>query len=556
MFCNQCEQSAHFCAKHADTAKNTDVLIQGCQKHGICGKSENLADVQDALIFSLRQLSCTSLKAENKGLAQDGVNMFITEALYATLTNVNFSEDAITEYIRKAILWRKRIAADLGCTPKFDEAAQETSFMNILEQQHSSKHFSADADICSLMQILLYGVKGVAAYAVHGALLHKEDAAIYTFIKRALAANMPDKKGHIVPLSLEQWIDMLLECGRMNIRAMELLEAGHVEAFGHPVPTTVSLGQRAGKAIVVSGHDLHYLHAVLEQTQGTGIFVYTHGEMLAAHGYPKLKAFTHLAGHYGTAWQNQQQELANFPGAVLFTSNCIQKPQGYAARVFTCGVVHFDGLVHCEGEDFSALIVKAHALEGFGSCVEGGNVHVGFGRQTLLDASAQLLEHVAAGTIGHIFLVGGCDGSKHQRNYYTEFVEKSPKDSIILTLGCGKFRFFTKNLGFAGDFPRLMDVGQCNDAYAAVQVALALAKACNCSINDLPLSLVLSWYEQKAVSILLSLFALGVKNIYLGPSLPAFISPTVLELMVSTWNIQPIRSVDVDMQKMLAGKQA
>ena len=347
------------------------------------------------------------------------------------------------------------------------------------------------------------------------------------------------------------WLGLVLECGKANLRAMELLEAGNTGTFGTPVPTPVSLGRRKGKAILISGHDLPDLLALLEQTRDTGINVYTHGEMLPAHAYPLLHAFPHLAGHYGTAWQNQQKELPAFPGAVLFTTNCIQDPKDYADKVFTSGNVSWPGLVHCKGRDFSAVIRKALELPGFAEDVPGKEVLTGFGRETLLGAAPAVLDAVAQGKLRHIFLVGGCDGARPGRNYYTELVEKIPADCLILTLACGKFRFFDKELDSLGDIPRLLDVGQCNDAYAAVRVALALADALKCGVNDLPLSLVLSWYEQKAVSILLTLLALGVKNIRLGPTLPAFVSPNILKVLVEQWNIMPVTTPDEDLKAIL-----
>ncbi len=535
MFCNQCEQ-------HSPTA---------CKKHGICGKNEELAHLQDSLIYSLRLLAQTSLKAEAKDLEQHDVNSFMTTALYSTLTNVNFSETNIREQICTAVSMRKQLAVRLGCTIKCDIAAIEEDVNLIIARKNDASTFSEDVDVCSAMQTLLYGLKGVCAYAAHAAYMGKEDSVIYTFLKQALSAGFPDKDGNIAAIELGGWLDLLLECGKINLRAMELLEAGHTEHFGHPTPAPVKLGHKQGKAILVSGHDMLYLYKLLEQTADKGISVYTHGEMIPAHGYPKLREFKHLAGHYGTAWQNQQKEMVEFPGAILFTSNCIQNPRGYAENVFTCGTVRFEGITHFDEPDFSALIEKALSLPGFESDEEGKEILAGFGRQTLLDAAPQVLDAVKQGALKHIFLVGGCDGARPGRNYYTEFVEKSPQDSLILTLGCGKYRFFDKDLGKIGPFPRLMDVGQCNDAYAAIQVAVALANALDCGVNDLPLSLIISWYEQKAVSVLLSLLALGVKNIHLGPSLPAFISPNVLNVLVENWDLKPVSSATQDLERIL-----
>lgn len=537
MFCNQCEQTVNSLA---------------CTHKGVCGKTEDVAHLQDCLVYALRGLAQTALKARVKGIIDDNVDNFTVRALFTTLTNVNFSEQDCHQAVLEVIAHRKSLARRLGCNPDQCPDAVALTFENIKKLPTSTAELHPDTNVRSAMQILLYGLKGVAAYADHALLLGKRDPELFAFIYEALAAGQPAKDGSPdSSRSLQDWLALILECGKANLRAMELLEQGHTEHFGHPVPTSVSLGQRPGKAILVSGHDLGDLYHLLKATEGTGINIYTHGEMLPAHGYPTLHAFPHLAGHYGTAWQNQHKELADFKGAVLFTTNCIQDPKLYSEKVFTTGAVGWPGLVHCPQHDFSAVIKKAQSMEGYSAEIPNKSVLTGFGRQTLLDAAPAVLDAVKSGAIKHIFLVGGCDGAKPGRNYYTEFVEKTPADTLVLTLACGKFRFFDKDLGTIGDFPRLMDVGQCNDAYAAVKVALALAEALNCSVNDLPLSLVLSWYEQKAVSILLTLLALGVKNIHLGPSLPAFVSPDILKVLVEQWNIQPITTVDEDLKKML-----
>ncbi len=537
MFCNQCEQRA----------PGKDGNPDGCTKRGVCGKTESLATLQDALIYALRGFSAAALKFEKNEEPNSEADLFLAEALFATLTNVNFSDDAIMNDIRTAVAWTLRFEGK----DEEGEVVEQAALDAILQRDNGIKHLSENEDVCSAMQILLFGIKGLAAYTVHAAVLGKRDPAVFQFMKRALVAGMPDEQGAPQELTMPQWLELLLECGTVNVRAMELLETGHTEQFGCPVPTPVNLGHRAGKAIVVSGHDLLFLHELLKQTEGTGINIYTHGEMLPAHGYPVLKAFPHLVGHYGTAWQNQKKELVNFPGAVLFTTNCIQEPKGYEENVFTSGVVRFEGLTHCPETNFSAAIVKAQELPGFEEDVEGATVTVGFGQQTLLNAAPQVLEAVAQGALKHIFVVGGCDGAKPGRNYFTEFVEKTPQDTLVLTLGCGKYRFFDKDLGSLGPFPRLMDVGQCNDAYVAVKIALALADALKCTVNDLPLSLVISWYEQKAVVVFLSLLALGVKNITLGPSLPAFISPNILQLLVTQWGVRPAGHADDDLKLML-----
>ena len=536
MFCNQCEQ----------TAKGT-----GCTVMGVCGKLAPVADLQDHVIYALRLLSRTALKARAKGVIEQDTDDFTVRALFSTLTNVNFDPAALEEVAREAIRRRKALATKLGCTPDTCDAAVDADWESIRKVQAGTDRFSDDVNVRSAMQLLLYGLKGVAAYADHAAVLGQRDPELNAFVYEALAAGMPDKDGTPDKArSLEDWLDLVLRCGKANLKAMELLDAGNTKAFGDPVPTQVSLGHRQGKAILVSGHDLEDLYELLKQTQGTGINIYTHGEMLPAHGYPVLKAFPHFVGHYGTAWQNQQKELPGFPGAVLFTTNCIQNPKDYGGKVFTSGIVGWPGLVHIKNRDFAPLILKALELPGFAEDAPGKEVTVGFGRKTLLDAAPAVLDAVKSGAVRHIFLVGGCDGAKPGRNYYTEFVEKTPQDTLILTLACGKFRFFDKDLGKIGPFPRLLDVGQCNDAYSAVKVALALADALKCGVNDLPLSLVLSWYEQKAVAILLTLLALGVKNIHLGPSLPAFVSPDILNLLVENWGIKPMSTPDEDLKTL------
>ncbi len=538
MYCNQCEQRAKEVA---------------CEKSGVCGKKPSTAKIQDELIYALRLLAQTSLKADEKGFTDIQVDAFIAKSLFRTLTNVNFDEAALQSCIEECILLRKKIAEKLGCTPQFSAEALEKALADIQQNAWPMDAMSTDANINSLMQIVLYGTKGVAAYADHAAILEQYSTHVYTFIKKALAAGVPDKQGHVEPYSLEDWLNLALECGHANLLAMELLEKGNTDNFGHPEPTQVALGHKKGKAIVISGHDLLDLYHLLQQTAGKDINIYTHGEMLPAHGYPRLKAFPHLAGHFGTAWQNQQKEMADLPGAVLFTTNCIQNPGSHTDKIFTTGAVGYPHVEHCPQGDFSKVIEKALSMEGFSQDTDKGHVTVGFGRKTLIDAAPAVLDAVKSGALKHIFLVGGCDGAKPGRNYYTEFVEKSPKDTLILTLACGKFRFFDKDLGTLGPFPRLLDLGQCNDAYAAVQVALALASALQCTVNDLPLSLVLSWYEQKAVSILLTLLALGIKNVRLGPSLPSFISPDVLQILVDKWQIQPITTAEEDLATLLQG---
>jgi hydroxylamine reductase len=401
-------------------------------------------------------------------------------------------------------------------------------------------------DILSLQQTLLLGLKGVAAYADHAQILGQEDEKIYSFIHEGLAALLRKD------LSLDDWVKLVLKCGEINLRTMELLDAANTGAYGHPVPTQVPLGAKKGKAILISGHDLKDLEELLKQSEGKGIYVYTHGEMLPAHGYPGLKKYSHFYGHYGTAWQNQSKEFAEFPGAILMTTNCLQRPKdSYSNNIFTCGTVGRPGIPHISDRNFAPLIDRALALPGFPANANGRFVMVGFARNTVLGVADKVIEAVKGKAIRHFFLVAGCDGAKPGRNYYTEFVEKLPKDTVVLTLACGKFRFFDKQLGDIGGIPRLLDVGQCNDAYSAVAIAVALAKAFNVGVNELPLSLVLSWYEQKAVAILLTLLHLGIKNIRLGPSLPAFLSPNVLDTLVKTFDIKPITTPEADLKAIL-----
>jgi hydroxylamine reductase len=406
---------------------------------------------------------------------------------------------------------------------------------------------AADPDSQALRELLIYGLKGVAAYADHAWILGKKDESVYAFLHEALAATLNPALG------VNDYLGLVLKCGEVNLKAMELLDAGNTGTYGHPTPTPVPLGHRKGKAILVSGHDLKDLEEILKQSAGKGIFVYTHGEMLPCHGYPELKQkHPHFFGHYGTAWQNQAREFAQFPGAILMTTNCIQKPtDAYRDNIFTTGLVGWPGVRHIADGNFAPVIEKALALPGFTEEAPGKNVLVGFGRNTVMSVAGKVIDLVKAGKIRHFFLVGGCDGAKPGRSYYTEFVEKVPADCVVLTLACGKFRFFDQDLGAIEGIPRLLDIGQCNDAYSAIQIAVALAKAFNCGVNDLPLSMILSWYEQKAVAILLTLLYLGIKNIRLGPSLPAFVTPNVLGVLVEKFNIAPIKTPDEDLKAIL-----
>ncbi|CCO07418.1 hydroxylamine reductase [Desulforamulus hydrothermalis] len=540
MFCNQCEQ----------TAKGT-----GCTVLGVCGKKPDVAALQDLLLHALKGLSLYAHAGRQVGVVEPAIDRFTVGAMFSTLTNVNFDAQRFIPLINQCVEYRDvlktKVSAAGGKVTFEDPSAgfQPAADLDGLVKQGEAvgmvNDHTADADIQSLQQILVYGLKGIAAYADHAAILGQSDDAVYGFIYQGMAA-LTDKD-----LTLNDWVGLVLKCGEVNLRVMELLDAANTGKFGHPVPTSVPLGHKSGKCILVSGHDLQDLADLLAQTEGKGIYVYTHGEMLPAHGYPELKKYPHFYGHYGTAWQNQKKEFAAFPGAILMTTNCIQDPQGYTDNIFTTGQVGWPGVQHVKNGDFAPVIERALALPGFPSDEDKGSVLVGFARNTVMGVAGKVIEAVKNGDIKHFFLVAGCDGAKPGRNYYTEFVEKAPADTVILTLACGKFRFFDKKLGDIGGIPRLLDIGQCNDAYSAIQIAVALANAFQCEVNDLPLSLILSWYEQKAVAILLTLLYLGIKNIRLGPSLPAFISPNVLDVLVKNFNIKPITTPDEDLAAIL-----
>ena len=541
MFCYQCEQTA---------------MGKGCTILGVCGKTPEVATLQDLLVYMLRGLSQLTIEAAKVGVKDEEISVFTCEALFATLTNVNFNPDSIIEYIRKTAELREQLRnrvqsagghIDAGSGP-VNLALEKTKEGLIAQGKRVGikSDLITNPDLHSLQWLLTYGLKGVAAYTYHAYTLGKKDDRVFDFVHHGLAATL-DKS-----LSVDDFVGLVMKCGEINIRAMELLDTGNTETYGHPVPTKVPLGAKKGKAILVSGHDLKDLDEILKQSEGKGIYVYTHGEMLPAHGYPKLKKYPHFYGHYGTAWQNQQREFPQFPGAILMTTNCIQKPlENYKGNIFTSGPVGWPGTTHVAGTDFSLVIEKALKMPGFQVDTQGKYVTVGFGRNAVLSVAGKVIESVKSGHIKRFLLVGGCDGAKPGRSYYTEFVEKAPRDTIVLTLACGKFRFFDKDLGTIDEIPRLLDMGQCNDAYSAVKVAQALAEAFNVPINDLPLSLVLSWYEQKAIAILLSLLYLGIRNIRIGPSLPAVITPNMLKVLVEKFNIMPITTPEEDLKAIM-----
>ncbi len=548
MFCEQCEQTASG---------------NGCHQWGACGKSPQVNAVQDLLIHCLQGLAQVALRAHELGIKTQVADLFTCEALFATMTNVNFQQQRFTEYIKQAIAVREKLKVQIqqasNTSEKWSElACFEPDFDSSLVEQGqdiSLKFISqsgTDIDIFSLKLTVLYGIKGVASYAFHAQELGQADEAVYQFCYQALV-NLQRQD-----LSLNDWVNLALEVGKINLRTMELLDAGHTTTYGHPTPTPIPLNTRKGKAILVSGHDLKQLKALLEQTVDTGITVYTHGELLPAHGYPLLKqTYPHLYGHYGTAWQNQTRDFAKFPGAIVLTTNCLMPPhEEYQDKLFTLGPVGYTGLSYLPGNsegtpDFTPVIQKALELPGFTEDEPPRQVMTGFARNAVLGVADRVLDAIDSGKIRHLFLIGGCDGAKPDRNYYTEIVEKVPQDCVVLTLACGKFRFFDKNLGEIAGLPRLMDVGQCNDAYSAIQIALGLAKALNTSVNELPLSLILSWYEQKAIAVLLSLLYLGIKDIRLGPTIPAFLSPNVLKLLADNYNLKPITTPDEDLAACL-----
>jgi hydroxylamine reductase len=507
MFCYQCEQSAK----------------GGCQVAGVCGKSPEVAELQDKLLAKLKAIAA---KAVQDKVQDETLDLFLVEGLFTTVTNVNFDPARIEQLLQKA---------------------DRFPHVTIGQEKIGVKgNYNVNEDIRSLRELLTYGLKGLAAYADHAYILGKKDATIFSFIREALAALLDDTK------TVADYLALNLKCGEVNIRTMEILSLGHTDKYGHPVPTKVFLGVKKGPAILISGHDLVDLEALLKQTEGTGINVYTHGEMIPAHGYPGLKKYRHLVGNYGGAWQDQQKEFAEFPGAILMTTNCIQKPkESYIKNIFTAGLVAFPGVAHINDRTYAPVIAKAKELGGFPADVPGKDILVGFGHNAVLGVADKVIDAVKAGKIKHFYLIGGCDGAKSGRNYYTEFAEKAPKDTVILTLACGKYRFNKLDFGDIGGIPRLLDVGQCNDAYSAIQIAVALAKAFNVGVNELPLSFILSWYEQKAVVILLSLLFLGIKNIKLGPTLPEFISPNILKFLVENFNIGPTGNVDKDLAETL-----
>lgn len=510
MFCFQCEQTA---------------FHKACTQKGVCGKDPDIANLQDKLSSSVIELAnCGNINDENTKLIIDG--------LFTTITNVNFDNKSIENLIEK---FKNRISCDF----KFDV----------------KDIWDCSEDLRSLKSLILFGLKGMAAYAYHAWILGYKSDEVNNFFYETL-------KELAKETSSDKLIKLILKVGRINLKCMELLEKANTKTFGNPEPTKVTTNIEKGPFIIISGHDLKDLQLLLEQTKDKGINIYTHGEMLPCHAYPELKKYPHLKGNFGTAWQNQQKEFDNVPAPILFTTNCIMPPkESYKDRVFTTSIVEYPECIHiCDKKDFSSVIEKSLELGGYKenkkmTGINGGDIlTVGYGHNTVLSIADKIIELIKNKRISHIFLVGGCDGAKIGRNYYTEFVEKTPKDSIILTLACGKYRFNDIDLGTIEDIPRILDMGQCNDAYSAIKVAIELAKAFNCSVNELPLSIVLSWYEQKAVCVLLTLLSLNIKNIKLGPTLPAFVSPSILNFLVEKFNIQPTTTPENDLKEIIGSE--
>ncbi|MDM5066331.1 hydroxylamine reductase [Aeromonas salmonicida] len=548
MFCVQCEQTIRTPAGN------------GCAyAQGMCGKTAETSDLQDVLIYALQGLSAWALAAREHGVIDNEFDAFVPKAFFATLTNVNFDSARIVGYVNQALAHRQQLADRLTAlavqVTGLPEAAGFEPGDELLAQLAHAPQTAVNRgksevheDIMGLRLLCLYGLKGAAAYMEHARVLGQQDSAVAAEFHRIMSWLSTD------PSELDPLFKCAMEIGLLNFKIMEMLDLGETTAFGHPEPTQVRVTPVPGKCILVSGHDMMDLKLILEQTAGTGINVYTHGEMLPALAYPFFKQYPHLVGNYGSAWQNQQKEFANFPGAVVMTSNCIIDPNvgDYSDRIFTRSIVGWPGVTHLEGDDFSAVVAKALALDGFKHTELEHFITIGFARNALMQAAPAVIDKVKAGEISHFFLVGGCDGDKAERAYFTEFAKAAPQDSLLLTLGCGKYKFNKLDFGDIGGIPRLLDVGQCNDAYSAIQLALALSEAFECGVNDLPLTLVLSWFEQKAIVILLTLLALGVKDIRTGPTAPAFLTPALLKVLEEQFGLKGTTTAEADLAEILA----
>ncbi|WP_312071569.1 hydroxylamine reductase [Anaerotignum propionicum] len=543
MFCYQCEQT---------------LGGKGCVKSGVCGKNPTVANLQDVLIHELKGVGFYGQKNLEKGLKiRSEINKFVVDGMFSTLTNVNFDPTRFVEYVKKAEEIKEELKKAVGEIMNVPEAAKykapETmeGMLEDAEKLGIMADEKLDMDIRALRELLIYGFKGMAAYAHHAYILGKFDDEVNNFFYKGLSGTIDDS------LSVEDLFNLNMELGKTNIKCMAMLDSAVTGAFGNPEPTQVLITKKKGPFIIVSGHDFKDLKELLEQTEGKGINVYTHCEMLPGNAYPELKKFKHLVGNYGGAWQKQQEEFDGIPGCILMTTNCVQKPRdSYKDRLFTTSIVGMPDCPHIDEvngkKDFTPIIEKALELKGWQEDEPEKRITIGFAHHAILSHANEIVDAVKSGKIKHFFLIGGCDGARPGRNYYTEFAEKTPKDTIILTLACGKFRFNKLDLGTVAGFPRVLDCGQCSDSYSAVKVAMALAEAFECGVNDLPLSLVLSWYEQKAVGILLALLSLGIKDIRLGPSLPAFITPNIMQVLVDKFDLKPISSPDDDLKAIWA----
>lgn len=551
MFCIQCEQ----------TIKGP--MGSGCiYAQGLCGKTAQVSDLQDVLVRSLQGLSFWANLGSKLGIIDSTINRFSVQAFFATLTNVNFDTSRIIGYIKASEMYKTQLEAkvcaayqaqnkalpELSWAAKLPVPTSESelnAFGSSILLNHDAKEVGED--IIGLRLLCLYGLKGAAAYLEHAAVLGEMDTDIFVTYHQLMSYLGTE------PSDMNELLSASMKIGELGYKILGLLNKGETQAMGHPEVTQVNVNPAKGKCILVSGHDMVDLKLVLEQTQGKGINVYTHGEMLPAHSYPELKKYSHLVGNYGGAWQNQQKEFADFPGAILMTTNCLIDPTvgQYANRIFTRSMVGWPGVLHIEGDNFSVLIDKALSLPGFTELLPEKKITIGFGEHTLMQAAPAVVEQVKSGAIKHFFLVGGCDGARGERNYFTDFAMSAPKDSVILTLGCGKYRFNKQEFGDINGIPRLIDIGQCNDAYSAIQLALALADVFECSVNELPLTLVISWFEQKAALILLALLSLGIKGIYLGPTLPAFLTPTLVNVLVEQFDLHPTGIAANDLEQIL-----
>ena len=547
MFCVQCEQTIRTSAGN------------GCSyARGMCGKTSETSDLQDVLIYMLQGVSWYAERAREFGIISPEIDAFVPRAFFATLTNVNFDSHRIIALIREANAardWLKAASAEKGAefydtSPAAQFELAEDMAGLLLQAPETLPNRGKDEvgeDIIGLRLLCLYGLKGAAAYMEHARVLHQQSEEVYAEFHQHMAWLAAD------PADVTSLLNCAMAIGQMNYKVMEMLDTGETDAFGHPEPTQVNVKPVKGKCILVSGHDLIDLEEVLKQTEGKGINIYTNGEMLPAHAYPELKKYKHLVGNYGSAWQNQQHEFAEFPGAIVMTSNCIIDPNvgNYSGRIFTRNIVGWPGVHHIEGNDFSAAIEKAQELRGF-ECDEIPHmIMTGFARNALMNAAPAVIEGVKAGDIKHFFLIGGCDGDKAERSYFKEFAETVPQDSLILTLACGKYKFNKLEFGDINGIPRLLDVGQCNDAYSAIQLALALAETFECGVNDLPLSLILSWFEQKAIVILLTLLSLGIQNIHVGPTAPAFLTDNLLGVLADRFGLKLTTTVEQDLNAIL-----